>query len=184
MSNGTTDTQGSRDVQGVTVGDYIKVAAVLGACCVWLLVITSQSYTTAASTDALFAPIFTLVALIGVVWLLMGVFRNMAVMRGLARSEHDVDNQALGVADWVERPARTFDNLMQAPTLFYLVCVFMMLGHKADRAQIMLAWTYVALRFAHAVVYIGWNIIHYRFATWVASCIVLGTLWVRFASQL
>jgi hypothetical protein len=184
MSNGTTHTHESGDVQGVTVGDYVKVAAVLGACCVWLLVITSQSYTSAASTDALFAPIFTLVALVGVVWLLMGVFRNMAAMRGLATSKHDIDNRALGVADWVDRPARTFNNLMQAPTLFYLVCVFMMLNHKADRAQIVLAWTYVALRFAHAVVYIGWNAIHYRFATWAASCIVLVTLWVRFASQM
>jgi len=127
------------------------------------------------------SPIIALVGLTGVVCALMAAFRNLGILRGLTSPCDYIANQPQHGVDWIERPARTFNNLLQMPTLFYLVCVLMMLTHRVDQSSLTLAWTFVALRAVHAVIYIGWNTLHYRFGTWFAGCIVLATLWVRFA---
>jgi hypothetical protein len=161
---------------------YVKVAAVLLAFGAWLLAITSHSPSPLVADHALLGPIIALVAVTFGVCVLMAVVRNFAVIRGLTPLVGYVDHRLKRGGDWIERPARTFDNLLQVPTLFYLVCVLMMMMHAVDRTQLMLAWTFVVLRAAHAVVYIGWNAVHYRFATWIAGCIALATMWIRFAT--
>jgi hypothetical protein len=47
---------------------------------------------------------------------------------------------------------------MQVPTLFYVVCLSMMVTGEIDHAQLLLAWIFVAARLLHAVVYIGWKL--------------------------
>jgi hypothetical protein len=85
--------------------------------------------------------------------------------------------------EWVERPARVFNNLMQVPPIFYLLCVLMLHTGRVDAAQLVLAWTFVAARYAHALVYAVWNYLPARFGTFVASFIALVVLCVRFALQ-
>ena len=51
--------------------------------------------------------------------------RNVAVARGRASVRY-YETYREGAPDgWIERPAKTYDNLLQIPTLFYLVCVLM-----------------------------------------------------------
>src|SRR5262249_47318891 len=78
--------------------------------------------------------------------------------------------------------ARTFNNLMQAPGLFYVVCLLMLITKRADVAQIELAWTFVVLRVAHAAVYVLVNLVPYRMALWNSSFVALIVLWFRFGA--
>jgi hypothetical protein len=68
------------------------------------------------------------------------------------------------------------------PTLFYVICLLMLVTRRADEAQEALAWTFVAWRALHAALFITLNSLPYRFASWVSSCITLGVLWYRFAA--
>jgi hypothetical protein len=132
---------------------------------------------------ALIRPMLALFALTALVWLVMVVARNVAVLRGQASLRYFVAYQAELPGEHIERPARAFDNLMQAPTLFYVICSLMLITQRADTHQYALAWAFVALRAVHAALFITLNRVPVRFAAWVSSCIALGMLWYRFAAQ-
>jgi hypothetical protein len=86
--------------------------------------------------------------------------------------------------EWIERPARTFMNLLEVPLLFYVVVVLMLETHRFDQAQVALSWVFVGTRVAHAIVYIAFNCVPLRFAAYIAGCITLGVIWMRFATGL
>jgi hypothetical protein len=103
-------------------------------------------------------------------------------LRGLARGDYYLDYAPAKLPpDWIERPARTFNNLMQLPALFYVVCLLMLATGVVDRPQIIMAWVFVALRAAHALIYMVWNHVPARFSAYVAGFVTLCFLWVRFA---
>ena len=166
---------------GSLVRSYAAAGTILTLAIAWLLFTTSGNPAPAAP-GALVRPMLGLVVVTFVVWLLTLVVRNAAVIRGLVPVEYFKDNQPAPSVERLERPARTFNNLMQVPTLFYVVCLLMMVGKHADEAQVVLAWTFVLLRAAHAAVYILVNSIPYRFAVWVSSFVTLMVIWYRFAA--
>lgn len=166
----------------VGIGEYLRVSGMLALYSVGLAVVARGAGAPVPSPERLVAPMVALVGVTAFVWLLMVVVRNLTILRGITRADYyrtyRDDRQP---PEWVERPARTFNNLFQVPVLFYVVCLLMMVTGRVDEAQIKLAWIYVAVRVVHAVIYIGWNYVPYRFAAWIASCITLGVIWFRFA---
>ncbi len=162
---------------------YAVVSFALACLGVALYGLTRWMPRTVPAPGALLGPIFALVALMAVVCLLMVTFRNYAVLRGIAKVVYYTEYRSEAPPDWVERPARTFDNLMQIPNLFWLVCALMMITRELDAAQVALAWVFVATRVVHAVVYLVWNHIPARFGAWTAGVLVLGVIWGRFALQ-
>jgi hypothetical protein len=126
-------------------------------------------------------PVFAMVLIVAIVALLMIVSRNLATLRGQVQTRYYLAYSGPSPADWIERPARAFNNLMQLPTLFYVVCTLMLVTQHLDRAQLAYAWLFVALRAVHVVVYIGWNPLPYRFGAWVMSLVTLLVIWTRFA---
>lgn len=168
----------------VTWADYGRVSALLAAFGLLLAYLARLAAEPAPRPEQILSPVFAMVALVACVWLQMVVVRNVATMRGLASPQYYMTYGADAPADWIERPARAFNNLMQMPTLFYAVCALMLVTRQLDRAQLTYAWVFVALRLLHAVIYIGWNPLPYRFATWVMGCITLLVLWTRFALAL
>ncbi len=165
----------------VNVSDYYQVTAMLTAFALGLAIVTRITPTTVPSPVRLIAPIEVLAGLTALVWLMMVVVRNATILRGIARPEYFHDYVTANPPEWVERPARTFNNLLQAPILFYVICLLMMVTGRVDEAQITLAWVFVGMRIVHAIVYIGWNYVPYRFAAWNASCLTLAVIWTRFA---
>jgi hypothetical protein len=163
------------------LADYAAVTAVITAVCVALVLTVRAGADTPAQPQALIAPMLGLFALTALVWLLMVVVRNVSVLRGLASVRYYVDYTSHAPGEQIERPARAFNNLMQVPTLFYVACVLGLITEDVDGAQIALAWIYVAARCVHAIVYIAWNRVQWRFACWASSCIALGVIWTRFA---
>jgi hypothetical protein len=137
-----------------------------------------------APPQQLLGPIFGLVGLIAAVWLCMLVVRNYAVIRRIGSSDYYVAYKAADAPpDWIERPGRTYNNLMQLPILFWLVCLLMMVTNTLDGAQVAVAWLFVATRWLHALIYIVWNYLPARFGSFLAGAMALAVLWVRFAQQ-
>lgn len=162
-----------------TLREYALVSTLLALYAGALAVLARD--TTSLPKESLLAPMGALVALTAVVWLMMVMFRNYAALSQRASSDYyRFYDSKLMPEDWIERPARAFNNLMQLPTLFYVACLAMMLTGRVDEGQRALAWMFVATRSLHALVYIGWNPLAYRFASWVAASICLFTLWARF----
>jgi hypothetical protein len=174
-----TNAAASTTASNPTLRDYAIVSTLLALYAGALALLARD--TSPLGKESLVAPMGALVALTALVWLMMVMFRNYAALSQRASSDYYrfYDSKLLP-EDWIERPARAFNNLMQLPTLFYVVCLAMMLTGRVDEGQRALAWTFVATRTLHALVYIGWNPLAYRFASWVAASICLFTLWARF----
>lgn len=161
---------------------YSAPGIIVGSTVAWLFWVLAGEYH-AVRPELLIPPMAALFTLTAVVWLIMVVARNVALIRGLASIRYFADYKSdIPVDDQFERPARTFNNLTQVPPLFYIICLLMLVVKEADNAQIALAWAFVILRYAHALIYLAVNWVPYRFAAWAASCIILGTLWFRFVT--
>jgi hypothetical protein len=163
--------------------EYALVTAALTAFVAALVVSVNRGSGQSVAGKALIAPMLGMFALTALVWLLMVLARNGAILRGMASVRYYADYRSSPPQEWIERPARTFNNLMQVPTLFYVVCVLGVVTGATDAAQVGLAWFYVGARVVHSIVYIGWNYVPARFGCWFASCVVLGTMWWRFAGM-
>jgi hypothetical protein len=160
--------------------EYLAVGTIIAAGVAIIVAATSRS---PAPVDVreLVGPMLAMFALTATVWLLMALFRNGAVLYGAASVKYFHDYKTEPPDEWIERPARTFNNLMQVPALFYITALLMMIFPWVDRAQINLAWIFVATRVLHTIIYIGFNYVPFRFATYAVSCITLGVMWMRFA---
>lgn len=160
---------------------FLQVGLLLAAFTAVLVAIVQRTPPEQRPAEALIPPILAMIGLTGVVWLLMVIVRNVAVLRGVVSAEYFVAYTSKIPEEWLERPARTFNNLMQVPTLFYVVCLLTMITSSLDRTQLILAWIFVGARCLHAVVYIVFNIVLYRFACWMTGLVTLVFLWTRFA---
>jgi hypothetical protein len=137
----------------------------------------------AAVPQRLTTPIIALAALTAVVWTLMLVVRNVMVARGAASVRYyKLYSSADAPAEWIERPARAFMNLLEVPVLFYLLCVLMLVAGGFDPIQLTLAWVYVAARLVHTVIYLAVNYVPARMTAYVCSCVTLMVMWIRFAT--
>jgi hypothetical protein len=164
------------------VRGYSAATIILGSSIAWLCVAVDGTPPT-SPPERLIPPMAALFWLTGVVWLIMLVVRNTAVIRRRLSVNYFLAFQSDLPHERIERPARTFNNLMQVPTLFYVICILMLITRHTDEAQLKLAWTFVALRALHALVYMALNLVPYRFALWVSSYITLCVIWFRFVAH-
>jgi hypothetical protein len=163
-----------------SVSEYLMIGAIIATGVAMILTATSYSTSPAAVRELVF-PMTAMFALTAVAWLLMTILRFGAVIFGVASVTYFKDYKTEPPAEWIERPARIFNNLMQVPMLFYVVTLMMLAAPWVDRPQVILAWIYVAFRVLHAIIYMGFNYVPFRFATYAASCITLVVMWARFA---
>lgn len=162
---------------------YTAPGIIIGSVLAWIFWAVAGEHRY-VQPESLISSMVALMILTALVWLIMVVVRNVAVIRGLASIRYFADYKSeLPTDDRLERPARTFNNLMQVPTLLYVVCILMLVTKSTDNVHVILAWTFVVLRWFHAAIYMALNWVPYRFAVWAASCIVLGVIWFRFAGQ-
>ncbi|HVQ62606.1 MAG TPA: MAPEG family protein [Burkholderiales bacterium] len=161
---------------------YLMIVALLAGFAAILAAVVGAAPARAAPAE-LIRPVVALVALTAIVALLMGVFRNVAVIRGVVPARYFRGFTADQPAEWVERPARAYMNLLELPVLFYVVCLLMLTTGRFDSVQVALAWVFVAARCAHAFIHVAFNYVPLRFAAFVAGVITLAVIWTRFASQ-
>jgi hypothetical protein len=80
--------------------------------------------------------------------------------------------------------ADNFRNLFEAPVLFYALCGFLAITRLADTLLLACAWGYVLLRAYHSYIHLTHNRVVSRFRAYMASTIVLFTMWGIFAVKL
>lgn len=161
---------------------YAIIAPFIGLALILLVALAGAEPHAVRGPQVLLGPIFTLLSVTALVWLMMLALRNFAVLSGRARMRFFRNFEpTLAPPDWLERPARVFDNLMQVPPIFYVVCVLMIQLDRVDSVQLSLAWLFVGFRCVHAIVFLGWNDLKFRFAAFSCSVVVLVVLCVRFA---
>ena len=75
--------------------------------------------------------------------------------------------------------ADNYKNLFEMPVLFYVLCIVLMFTTKTlPAALIYMAWAYVALRYWHSFVHVGYNKVMTRFKIFLTSAVVLLVMWV------
>lgn len=163
---------------------YTGPCILMGAFIVWLTWVSAGVHPP-ADAKSLLSPMGGLFSLIVVVWVLMVAVRNGSIIFGHISLDYFADYHAKNLTnDLIERPARVFNNLMQVPQYFYIICILMILFENVDALQLTLAWAFVVLRTVHCIIYLALNWVPYRFASWALSCITLCILWYRFFDQM
>lgn len=128
---------------------------------------------------ALVAPVLALVALAFGLLFWMGALRNLAVFR----KEVPLREAAIGTAQWPKRihlVGKAFHNQLELPPLFYALVLFLLVTEIGSSADVTLAWTFVATRWAHAAVHVTTNDVRLRGPLFIAGALVLLGHWAYF----
>jgi hypothetical protein len=81
----------------------------------------------------------------------------------------------------VSIPNRNYMNLLELPTLFYVVCVLSYVtSPTVSTLTLALALAYVALRALHSLIHLTYNNVMHRLIVFAASNVALLALWVAF----
>ena len=125
----------------------------------------------------IFAPAFAMVALTTVVMFCM-FFERTRQMRAERIHFREIPSSSQMAARFVDtRAADNYRNLFEMPVLFYLALLVAALTGLVTPVSLGLAWAYVALRAVHSAIHCGYNRVLHRFYAFLASNLVLWTLW-------
>lgn len=111
------------------------------------------------------------------VLILMGRERVPRVMSGeIAMADIAVDRAAYPLK--ARLLSNNFDNQFQLPVLFYAAVLLALWAGSVSWLELLLAWAFVILRYAHAAIHITTNRVEQRFVAYTAGLAVLGALWL------
>lgn len=74
--------------------------------------------------------------------------------------------------------SNNFDNQFQLPVLFYLAALLALWSGTVGWVEVVLAWLFVALRYAHAAIHTTSNSLLPRFSAYTAGMVVLIVFWL------
>ncbi|MBU6492938.1 MAPEG family protein [Pandoraea sp.] len=77
--------------------------------------------------------------------------------------------------------ADNYQNLFEAPVLFIAAALAAYVTHQADHWLLLMAWLYVALRYAHSAIHLTYNNVMHRFWAYGTSMLVLWAMWATLA---
>ena len=123
-------------------------------------------------------PMFALVLLSAVTLVRLFTGRVASVRAGQADLAHFKTFQVGQETRATAQLSRNFVNQFETPTLFYAVCVVLMVAGPSSTPVTALAWGYVLARCAHSFVHTTSNAMNARIATYMASWLCLLALWI------
>lgn len=130
-------------------------------------------------STAIFWPMIAHVLLVMVLYLLLSTRRRAAVMQGRARVSQFRENQVEPEDSLFVR--NSIDNQFELPVLFHIACIALYVTGNATLLPVLLAWTFVASRYAHAFVHVTSNRIRYRRPLFMVGFALNFTLWLWLA---
>lgn len=133
-------------------------------------------------STAIFWPVIAQVTLIYIVYYLLFTRRKAAVMSGRAKTSQFRDN--MSEPEETRCLKNNLTNQYELPVLFIAGCIANYATGNATIVAVVLAWLFVALRIAHAVIHIGQNRLRHRIPVFVAGFAVNGLLWLWLAANL
>lgn len=108
----------------------------------------------------------------------LGFLRFSAIRRG------EIDGRYFRLYKDYEEPeylrviSRHVINLYEAPILFYAISIIAYVTETVSTLILALAWTYVALRYAHSYIHLTSNRVVHRFRIFATSQLLLMILWL------
>lgn len=128
--------------------------------------------------NIIFYPVITLVGLTFIIAFLMLRSRFAAVENKQVSIKYFQLNQG-NIPEAMQRLSDNYDNLLSTPVLFYLAMVIAYILNVVDTGYVMLAWSYVVLRFAHSYIHTVYNNVIHRMLAFVIGVVVLMSIWLR-----
>jgi hypothetical protein len=123
-------------------------------------------------------PVMTLIGWTLLVLMLIPVRRFKAGGKGLVTGNDFKYGESSRVPGEVSLPNRNFMNLLEAPVLFYVVCILQYVTKAPVQYFVFCAWLYVALRVAHSLIHLTYNRVMHRLVAFAASNVVLIIMWL------
>src|SRR5688572_29685913 len=93
----------------------------------------------------------------------------------LVKRKEDLD----ALPQQVKQVADNYNHLHEQPTLFYALALYSHVAGTADAINVVLAWSYVALRIVHSLIQCTSNFVPVRFAVFTLASFVLLALTIR-----
>ena len=120
-------------------------------------------------------PMMILVFLTVLCLVVMVVSRIYAVRRGEVKAgyyklyENKSDKP---LPDYIVRIGRHYQNLMELPLVFYVLCLVAMQFGVSEHVEFW-AWFFVVTRVLHSVIHLLWNHVLYRMLSFALGCIAI-----------
>lgn len=127
-------------------------------------------------------PVVALVIWTMIIWLWMYVTRIPAMGKAkidigtaVGGKPSDLDDVLPPETQW---KAHNYNHLLTEPTLFYVICVVLVLAGMGHGLNLVIAWIYVGLRVLHSLIQVTTNQIKFRFPVFALSslCIIALTI--------
>jgi hypothetical protein len=128
----------------------------------------------------LLLPLLAQVLLTFIVMYIMGRKRVNEIKKMKIHPQRtDVRSHAREVFKESESAADNYHNQLETPILFYVVILLTLMLMVQDYVIVVLAWTFVGLRYIHSFIHLTYNRVLHRFSVFVFSSLVLFALWFR-----
>ncbi len=135
------------------------------------------------SSNHIFWPVLAQVLLTLVMFIVLGARKAKAIKAGkVNREQAALDNRVW--PEYVVKVSNNIANQFEVPMLFYILCVVLYSINAAGTVAIVLAWLFVASRYAHAWVHVGSNYVPVRMRLFMVGCVVLLSMLAVAASKL
>lgn len=128
---------------------------------------------------AIFWPMIAHVLLVFIVYALLGIRRRKSIVDGEAKLK-----QFKLRGEEPASTAPTSNNVMnqfESPVLFHVACICLFVTGGVNVLTVILAWLFVASRYAHSYVHLTSNNVSMRFNCFMLSMFVLFVMWAAFA---
>jgi hypothetical protein len=126
-------------------------------------------------------PMLTLIALSFAMALAILFTRSAELIKGTKPVSYFEDFDGVGASVAVMRPTRQLVNLFEFPVLFYAAIAILIAINVTDDLLQKLCWSYVSLRWLHAISHLLLNRLWFRTPVFAAGNIILLAIWVRIA---
>ncbi len=135
------------------------------------------------SSNHIFWPVLAQVLLTLVMFIVLGARKAKAIKAGkVNREQAALDNRVW--PEYVVKVSNNIANQFEVPILFYILCVVLYSINAVGTVAIVLAWLFVASRYAHAWVHVGSNYVPVRMRLFMVGCVVLLSMLAVAASKL
>lgn len=125
----------------------------------------------------MFWPLVAHAVLVFVLYALLGWRRHTMVKAGRIRISQFRENHAAAEPAESLVVRNSIANQFELPLLFYACCIVLYVTQADNLPAVILAWIFVATRYAHAFVHVTSNNLRYRSSLFALGFIVLAGMW-------
>jgi len=120
-------------------------------------------------------PMLTLIALTGLMVVVLYASRVPLIVKNWGHSQGAKHSENLrpNLPDRLRYITDNYNHLMEQPTLFYAIVVYIFLMTHTDPLHVQLAWGYAGLRIIHSVIHLTSNNVSWRALVFGLSSVCL-----------